>query len=162
MSDNVTRILTIVSALGSGLVAGIFFAFSTFIMKSLNQLAPAEGIRAMQEINKEAPNGWFMSVLFGTAAVGAVLAVPAVRHLDDPGAGYRIAGFGLYMIGIVLTIAYHVPRNNALDAIHADSAGAAGFWRHYVSTWTAWNHLRTLGALAAALTYTLSLRTGWR
>jgi uncharacterized membrane protein len=35
-------LLTFVSALGSALVAGIFFAFSTFIMRALARLSPAQ------------------------------------------------------------------------------------------------------------------------
>ncbi len=36
-------ILTIVAVLGSGLVAGIFFAFSTFVMRALGQLRENQG-----------------------------------------------------------------------------------------------------------------------
>ncbi len=35
-----------------GLVAGVFFAFSTFVMSGLARLPPADGIRAMQSINR--------------------------------------------------------------------------------------------------------------
>ena len=37
--------------LGSALVGGIFFAFSSFVMKALARVPPAEGIAAMQSIN---------------------------------------------------------------------------------------------------------------
>ena len=44
-------LLTISSALGSGLMAGVFFAFSTFVMRALARRPFAEGIGAMQELN---------------------------------------------------------------------------------------------------------------
>jgi hypothetical protein len=43
--------LTVLAALGSGLVAGIFFAFSAFLMTALSRLPPLQGIAAMQSIN---------------------------------------------------------------------------------------------------------------
>jgi len=43
--------LTLVSALGCGLTAGVFFAFSSFVMKALGRIQPAQGIAAMQSIN---------------------------------------------------------------------------------------------------------------
>ena len=61
------RYLAIVTAGGAGVVGGVMFAFSTFIMTGLGRLDPAQGISAMQAINREAPNFWFMTALFGTA-----------------------------------------------------------------------------------------------
>jgi uncharacterized membrane protein len=60
---------TLVSALGCGLVAGVFFAFSSFIMPALKRLEPAQGIAAMQSINELAVTPVFITVFRGTAAV---------------------------------------------------------------------------------------------
>ena len=59
-----------------------------------------------------------------------------------------------------MTIAYHVPRNNALAALQSQRAEAAGRWARYVAEWTRWNHLRAAASLAAAVSFTLALRTG--
>ena len=69
---------TLVTALGCGLVAGVFFAFSTFVMAALRRLKPEEGISAMQSINILAVTPVFMAVLFGTAAACLGLVVWAV------------------------------------------------------------------------------------
>jgi uncharacterized membrane protein len=66
MSD-LKSILIVVSALGSGLVGGIFFAFSNFVMKALARVPPAQGVAAMQSINVVVLNRWFFAVFFGTA-----------------------------------------------------------------------------------------------
>ncbi len=50
MIDNLLFALTFVSALGCGLMAGVFFAFSAFVMHALARLPPAQGIAAMQSI----------------------------------------------------------------------------------------------------------------
>jgi hypothetical protein len=49
--NKVLAALTVVTALGCGLNAGVFFAFSSFVMKALARLQPAQGIAAMQSIN---------------------------------------------------------------------------------------------------------------
>jgi uncharacterized membrane protein len=43
MINNLLSALTLVSALGCGLIAGVFFAFSVFVMKALATLDPASG-----------------------------------------------------------------------------------------------------------------------
>ena len=48
MIDDTLFALTLVSALGCGLIAGAFFAFSSFVMKALGRLPPPQGIAAMQ------------------------------------------------------------------------------------------------------------------
>jgi len=50
MTADVLSVLTLVAALGCGLVAGIFFVFPTFIMKALARIPAAQGIAAMQSI----------------------------------------------------------------------------------------------------------------
>jgi len=65
--------LTLGAALGSGLIAGVFFAFSTFVMPALARLAPAQGVAAMQAINVAVLNRWFLGVFVGTAAACLLL-----------------------------------------------------------------------------------------
>lgn len=143
------RSLLIVTAVGAGLIGGVMFAFSTFIMPALSRLEPREGIAAMQAINRAAPNAFFMTALFGTAVTSIALAVATVvRH--DASASYAVMACVLYFTGIVLTVVYHVPRNNALDVVDPGGNDAADVWGNYVRGWTAWNHVRTVSALSAS------------
>jgi uncharacterized membrane protein len=158
--DGYPRALTLIAAVGAGLAAGVFFAFSTFVMAALRHLPAPQGIRAMQAINKAAPNPWFMLVLFGTALVCVVLGVSAVRRWGEPAAAWQLAGAALYLVCVVLTMAYHVPRNDALARLDPDAAGAVAPWHHYLTYWTAWNHVRTLSATAGALALTVAMRVG--
>ena len=159
MSDGLLRILTLISALGCGLVAGVFFAFSTFVMKALDRLPPAQGMTAMQSINVVVINPWFMTAFFGTAAACIILAVFSVFSWHRPDTGYLLLGSALYLVGTILvTIAFNVPRNDALAAVDPASAEGARLWAGYVKSWTAWNHLRTAAAVAAAASLTIALR----
>jgi uncharacterized membrane protein len=150
--------LEIVAALGCGLVAGVFFAFSTFVMPALARLQPPQGITAMQSINITAINPLFMLAIFGTAAACLFLAISALLNWQQPGAVYLLVGSLLYLIGAVLvTVFFNVPLNDALAIADPNSANATSLWSSYLTHWTNWNHLRTVAALAAAALFTLAI-----
>jgi uncharacterized membrane protein len=139
------------AALGCGLSAGVFFAFSAFVMPALARLPSAQGIAAMQSINRLAVTPAFMTALFGTALACAGLAAWAIAGWGQRPAPWILAGTALYLIGaIVVTMTANVPLNNALAALRPDGAGAAGRWSTYLGHWTAWNHLRAAAAFAAS------------
>lgn len=145
-------------ALGCGLVAGVFFAFSTFVMKALGRLPAPHGIAAMQSINIVVINAWFMTALFGTALLCAIVFAAALRGWQDPAAPALLAGSALYLAGTILvTMLFNVPRNNALAAAEPSTLEAAALWRGYLSSWTFWNHVRTVAALAAAALFIIAL-----
>jgi len=158
MMDDFIFALTLVSALGCGLIAGAFFAFSTFVMKALGRLPAAQGIAAMQSINVVVINPWFMTALFGTAVACVVLVVLSLVEWEEPESIYLLAGSALYLLGTILvTIVFNVPRNDALAAADPESDGSADLWRRYLREWTIWNHVRTVAALAAAALFTVAL-----
>ncbi len=157
--DSLLYTLTLVAALGAGLVAGIFFAFSAFIMMALGRLPPRGGISAMQSINVVVLNPAFLAAFFGTAAVALALAIIALTGWSQSGTLYLIAGALLYLVGtIFVTIAFNVPLNNRLASVKPDSAEGASTWGHYLSAWTAWNHVRTGASLAASASFIMALR----
>jgi uncharacterized membrane protein len=150
--------LKLCSALGCGLIAGVFFAFSTFVMSALARLQPTQGIAAMQSINITAINPLFMTVLFGTAAACIVLAVSSLLKWHQPGAAYLLLGSVLYLVGTLgVTIVFNVPLNDALAKVEADSTDGANLWASYLGNWTFWNHIRAVAALAAAASLTIAL-----
>ena len=148
MGAKIEELLVGCAALGSGVVAGVFFAFSTFVMPALARLPSALGIAAMRAINVAAINRWLMGALFGTALPCVGIAVASLRWRSDPGVGFRLAGSAVYLAGVILvTIACNVPRNEALAVLRADDAAAAEAWTRYLSEWVFWNHIRMRAAL---------------
>ena len=154
-------VIIVTTAVACGLMGGIFFAFSTFVMKALRALPPNRGIEAMQAINITAVQPPLMFALFGTALGSAVVGVNALADLSDPAAGWALAGAALYLLGVlVLTAAYHVPRNNALALVDPRAPDAAEHWARYAASWTAGNHVRTVTPLAAAAAFTIAALIG--
>jgi uncharacterized membrane protein len=156
MSDPLIA-LTLVAALGCGLNAGVFFSFSSFVMKALARLQPAQGLGAMQSINITAVTPPFMTALFGTAVACLAIGVWALLDWHDSFGPYLLAGSGTYLVGTIgLTVAYHVPRNDVLATLDPNVPDAARRWNRYLAEWTAWNHLRAVAALAAAAALTVA------
>jgi len=151
-------VLTFGTALGCGLNAGVFFAFSSFVMKALARLSPAQGIAAMNSMNITAVTPLFMTALFGPGATCLLLAIVAVSAWHKPGAGYLFVGAAVYLTGAILvTIVFNVPRNDALARVNPSDAEASRFWLEYVRSWTMWNHVRTVAALVSAALLTFAL-----
>ena len=154
-------LLTFAAVLGSALVAGIFYAFSTFIMRALGQLPASQGIDAMKSINVTVINPWFFLAFLGTGVVCIAMAILAYGNAAGAIRVYLLAGCALYLIGCILvTIVFNVPLNDRLASTGPDSSGAEAMWKHYLSRWTLWNHVRTAAPLAAAGLFAMALRGG--
>ena len=157
-ADQLLFALTLFAALGCGLVAGVFFAFSAFVMKALARLPAGEGISAMQSINVVVLNPWFMTALFGTATACVLALISSLLRWHEPGSAYVLAGSVLYLVGsLLVTIVFNVPRNEALAAVAPTDPKGATLWAGYVASWTAWNHVRTAASLAAAASFSVAL-----
>jgi uncharacterized membrane protein len=150
--------LSLASALGAGLIAGVFFAFSNFVMPALSRLPAAQGVAAMQSINVVVLNRTFLSLFAGTAVLSAILAAISLFNWSFAGSQLRIAGSALYVIGtFCVTMFCNVPLNNGLAKLEPQAAAAAQAWSQFVAQWTTWNSVRSLAGLAAAAALTLSL-----
>lgn len=150
--------LTVTCVIGSATAAGAFLTFSTFTMQGLKALPPAQGIAAMQAINRHATTPVFMLILFGTGLSCAVLAFRCLTHLDEPAAKEQLLAAIIYLVGVVvITIGYHVPRNDHLAGLDPHSIAAADYWPTYLTQWVRMNHLRVIAPLATAVILAVSL-----
>jgi len=151
--------LTWCSALGSALIAGVFFAFSAFVMGALSRLAPSQGIAAMQSINTVVVRSWFMAPFMGTIVTAAILALAGVLVSGDPRTIWWIAGAALYIAGTFgMTLVGNVPLNEALASAPPEAPESANLWNRYLRDWSRWNHARTAAALGAAVCFVIALR----
>jgi len=150
--------VTFAAAIGSGLVAGIFFAFSTFVMAALGRLPPEQGVAAMQAINVTVINPLFMLAFLGTAALCLALAAAAFFAGDVASGRLILAGGVTYLVGCIgVTMVCNVPLNDALAAVPAATPEAAALWSRYLGNWTLWNHARTAASVLAAILFTAAL-----
>lgn len=163
MIERALSVASLAASLGAGLIAGVLFAFSSFVMPALARLPPAQGIAAMQSINiaalKRSFVPSFLDVFVGTGAVCAALAVTSLVRFEHS-AALRLIGAVLYLIGVIgITRLCNIPRNDALASLVRDAPDAAAHWARYVASWTAWNHVRVLAGVLGAAILAWSLRT---
>ncbi|MGY0023220.1 DUF1772 domain-containing protein [Streptomyces sp. cg35] len=153
-------VLVALGALWCGVTAGVFVAFSTFVMRGLGALPPARGIAAMNAINTAAVNPAFMVVFLGAAVLCAVIAVVTFVLWPDEGTTELLIGCVLYLVGAFgVTVVANIPRNEALARLAGDeeSESGAAYWRTYLREWVMWNHVRGGASLAAAASFVLAL-----
>ncbi|NIS09633.1 MAG: DUF1772 domain-containing protein [Candidatus Dadabacteria bacterium] len=140
-------------------MAGLFFVFSNAVMSALSNLKPSYGIQTMQSINRVILNPLFFIVFMGTAITCLIIAVSVIWNSGQPANFYLLSGSLFYLLGsILVTIVRNVPMNNALDKAEPESVEAANLWDEYLKRWTAWNHVRTIACVLAAILFTIALR----
>jgi uncharacterized membrane protein len=158
LQDRAIVTVALLAAVGCGLMGGILFAFSDFVVTALRQQPAESGIRTMQAINIQIVNPLFLMIFVGTPLAAAFLAVVAARCLGQPGAKLLLLGSALYLIGtLAVTMAFNIPLNNRLAIQDPVSVKAARYWITYVSEWMGWNHVRTIASLAATALLTLGI-----
>ncbi|HET7665923.1 MAG TPA: anthrone oxygenase family protein [Mycobacterium sp.] len=154
-------VLSSLAALASAAAGGTMFVFSTFVMRGLNRTGPIEAITAMRGLNAEAnANPAFLLGYFGAMILALVVGVIAVVQLDRPGSWWVLIGAVFGVLGAVITMVFNVPLNNHLDTVNPDGlaiADAAREWQAYFSTWTAWNHARTVTSFVGAVLMVVGL-----
>lgn len=156
--QNLRFFLMLLTVIGCGLSAGIFYAFSTFVMKALAQQPAIQGITTMQSINITVINPWFMVVFLGTGVACIVITIFLLLQWKQPGTIYWLVGSLFYLIGTIgVTIACNIPLNDALAIVTPKSSEGATLWARFLIDWTFWNHVRTTAAILAAALLTLSL-----
>jgi len=144
-------LLTVLGSVCAGTVGGVFFAFSVFVMRALEQLPPGQGIAAMQRINVTVITPLFLGPFLGGVPLLAAAVYVAYSSGGAGAMAWLLLAFSVYTVGCVgVTMALNVPRNNRLAALATASPEALSYWPVYVREWRRWNHVRCLACLLAA------------
>ncbi|QNP75997.1 DUF1772 domain-containing protein [Streptomyces roseirectus] len=150
--------MAVAGVLVTGVMAGVFGAFSVLVMRGLGTLPVPQGAAAMNAINTVALTSVFMWLFSGAAAVCAVIAVVTFVLWPAEGRVELLLGSGLYLVGAFgVTVVANVPRNERLQRLGTESAQARAYWPRYLREWTMWNHVRVAASIASALSYVLAL-----
>jgi uncharacterized membrane protein len=145
-----------VATIGSGLIGGIFYGFSSFIMAALARIEPQQGVAAMNSINVTVITPSFLMIFVGTAALCLVLGGGSVMLWHHTSAKLIFAASLLYVVGCFgVTMIYNVPLNNQLAAVQPSQITEV--WTRYLDVWTMFNHVRTAAAVLASVLFTVAL-----
>jgi len=150
--------VTVAASVGAAVNAGVFFAFSAFIMPAVHDLPAAQGIEAMQALNRTAVAP-FTVTGFGTALLCVVVIVRASRRLGTAPGRWMLGGAVVYLVAaIMITFVANVPISSSIDALNPSSTDAEARWADLYTQWVSWNHLRALGSIGAATALAIALR----
>lgn len=156
--DYVVDGLLWLSAVSVGVMAGVYFCFSAFLIRSLDAIGMPSAMIAMHSINRLILRSAFLPLFFGSTAFCGILFIVAVFDMARTRAVPALLGSGIYVAGMfVITVVRNVPLNNALEAMPADSADADAMWRRYMREWVRWNHIRTVSCIVAMACLILAL-----
>lgn len=152
-------VLLIATILGTGIAAGVFYAFSGFVTQGLARLPGADAARAMREINVTAVRPPLMIALFGTGLLAAATLVLALTGALGAGMWWAVAAAVIYLVGAIgVTAGANVPRNNRLAAPPAaDAPALEAAWAQFRPGWQAWNHVRTVACSVACVGFVVAL-----
>ncbi|KAA1428487.1 anthrone oxygenase family protein [Nocardioides antri] len=135
----------ITAAVGSGLVAGLFFAFQTAVMPGLAKTDDRTFVTAMQGINVAILNPVFLAVFI------APLLALAFAAVAGPSRAWVIAAAALYLAMFVITRAGNIPLNDALNAVGAtqDASALDSARRAFEGPWNRLHLVRTAAVVAS-------------
>lgn len=158
MLSQIVTAATFLAALGSGLLAGLYFAYSNSVLPSLARVPGPQGVLTMNTVNDVIQNPLFLTIFMGPALLGLFLILAAVLGWGSVRPFWAIAGAVLFIAGnIVVTMTINVPMNNALAALAPDSQAAAQLWATYLDRWVFWNHVRAVACTAALAAFIAAL-----
>ncbi|MFC3201365.1 DUF1772 domain-containing protein [Alteromonas oceani] len=137
--------LTMLAALLCALMAGIYFAFSVVVMPALRRLGDEQGVRVMQQVNRDILQSLFMPLFWMSSLVCLILLVGGQSEMTMFAGAIYLAG----MLGV--TALFNVPLNNQLEQARENEIHEV--WPHYLSRWQWFNHIRTVSAALSALLF---------
>jgi uncharacterized membrane protein len=148
----------IAATITTGLTAGVFALYAHTIMPALRTTDDRTFVTAFTALDRTIINPWFMAGGFVGALLLMALAVVANLHrLSLP---WVAAALALYLIAFVVTIAVHVPLNDAIKAA-GDPARIHDFAavrdRLHFARWVNWNYVRVATSIGAFACVTWAL-----
>ena len=136
----------------TGIMAGVYFTFSVFVMKSLGELPALEGAKAMNKINDVIINTLFLPLFFLSTLWYAGLIVWSLTDWQSGYSEFVISASVIYIAGMFFVTAFgNVPLNNQLKRVENHETKLAQFWVLYQRKWTWLNHVRTISCTLACL-----------
>jgi len=155
MFSLVVIVLLWAAALSSGVMAGVYLAFSGFIMRALNQLGALQAVASMNAINVAIVRSVFILVFFGSTIISICLIFISIFYWHETESGLMLIAGIVYFIGMfVCTLLFNVPLNNFLATLTDDTDNLHQAWTQYYKVWTSWNHIRVISSLVTCITCT--------
>jgi len=149
------NLILLVTALASGLIAGLFYSYSCSVNPGLGALSDVNYLAAMQSINRAILNPVFFFSFMGTLLL---LPLSTYQHFGTGRFYLLMAAAVVYVIGTFgVTIVGNVPLNDALDKFNLTGASAQELAAFRLRFEISWNKLHAIRTYASVLSFILVL-----
>ncbi len=153
------------AVLFSGLLAGLFFAYSCSVNPGLGQLPDSAYLQAMQNINRVILNPAFFTCFLGSVLLLALVSLQLWRQpAPSLVLGCSIAALLVNVIGVTgITMLGNVPLNEMLDKVDLAAATPeqlAEYRRMFEQPWNSFHFWRTVASVLSFGLITASVYFG--
>ena len=143
--EAVRDISLVVALVTTGLMAGVYLAFSIAVLPGLARHDDRTFVLAMRGMNAAILNPVFGVVFGGPLVLGVVAVATRLPSGERDDLGWVALGLGLYVVTLVITGVVNVPLNNQLDTTEPVEEARVAFERR----WVRWNAVRAVVCTAS-------------
>jgi uncharacterized membrane protein len=143
------NIILLIAAVLTGLIAGLFYAWSCSVMPGFARLNDREFVSVMRQTNKAIQNPVFFAAFFGAPIF---LMISSYLHYGTARFPFLLAACLIYLTGTFgVTIFGNVPLNNVLDRFEPHTAAEEQITRARTGFERPWNRLNTIRTVSSAI-----------
>ncbi|MFD4404873.1 DUF1772 domain-containing protein [Nocardia sp. NPDC058499] len=160
MLDGVRATVLVAATVATGFMAGVFGTYALAVMPGLRSTDDRSFIGSFQAMDRAIVNPLFLAAFMGALVLSVAAALLQLGQGRSSVLLWTAAAAVLYLVAVVVTVAVHLPLNDALKAAGApaemaDPAGVRAAFDE--ARWVTWNYVRVVtsgvafGCLAWAL-----------
>ncbi|MEU1982985.1 anthrone oxygenase family protein [Nocardia sp. NPDC019395] len=152
MLDKISATVLVAATVATGLMAGVFWIYSLAIMPGLRSTDDRTFIGSFQAIDRAIVNPLFLATFMGALVLAVAAALLQLGQERRAVLLWAAAAAVLYLVAVVVTVAVHLPLNDALKAAGspADMADPAAVRAAFdEARWVAWNIVRAVTSTVA-------------
>ncbi len=152
--------ILIVTTLFSGLMAGLFYAWSISVTPGLAKISDVGYLQAFQSMNRAILNPVFFIVFFGLIVLLPALCYLYYQSTEGNQLLFIASATGLYLFGVMaITIFGNIPLNNTLEVLQIEFMTPDQmdlFRQGFERKWNNFNTIRTICSSLALLSLVIA------
>lgn len=152
------NILLILTTFSSGLIAGLFYAWSISVTPGIAKISDGSYLEAFQSMNRAILNPVFFSFFMGLLFLLPLLSYMYYSPVLSNQFWLIISATVIYLLGVMaITIFGNVPLNNTLEVLHIESMSQEQMESFRYGFEKQWNDLNTIRTICSSFTFILLL-----
>ncbi|MCG8608022.1 DUF1772 domain-containing protein [bacterium] len=162
-ANEMNTIILILTTLSSGLMAGLFYAWSISVTPGLKRVGDENYLQAFQSMNRAILNPAFFIFFMGLVILLPLLCYLYYQSSVATQFWYILSATFFYMGGVMaVTVFGNVPMNNALEVLKIESMTSEQMASFRLGFESKWNNLNMIRTFCSSLSFVLLIMTCMR